>query len=70
MAVTISYGSDSMDVQLNGATVSTARERARGGLSVPGDAKVVVNGETRSDEYVLRDGDNVEFVKASGAKAA
>jgi hypothetical protein len=70
MAVTIRYGGNEANVDgLDGATLGTVRRRAEA-IDAPSGSKALVNGvERTSDEFCVRDGDEVEFVMAQGAKA-
>jgi addiction module HigA family antidote len=57
-----------MTAELAGRTVGEARKVLQQPLNIDPKATVYVNGEVADSERVLRDGDKLEFIKASGVK--
>lgn len=64
MPVTISFGVESKEEDLAGATVKQARESVAGTFGIPENAVPMVNGKPVEDEnHVLQDGDILKFDK-------
>lgn len=61
-------GVNTLDAGLAGKSVADVRSMLNQPLNIDPASKPVVNGETVSEDYVLEDGDELEFVKASGEK--
>lgn len=61
-------GVNNLDANLVGRSVSEIRNMLSQPLNIDAASKPVVNGETVNEDYVLEDGDELEFVKASGEK--
>jgi HTH-type transcriptional regulator/antitoxin HigA len=70
MSVTIIYGAnyDMENDALVGKTVSEMRGLLSGLLNIPTSATPKVNGESVDANYVLKDGDKLEFVRPGGQK--
>ena len=68
--VNVTFGVNDMNLDLAGTSLATAKNNLRGVLGLAGDEEVRVNGSTPPSEYILQDGDDVEFVKVSGSKGA
>lgn len=63
MPVTISYGADSKIADLEGLTAEQAREEYAAVFNIPTESNPVVNGEEVGNDYVLKEGDKIEFTK-------
>ena len=63
MPVTISFGVESKEEDLAGATVKQARESVAGTFGIPENAVSMVNGKPVDENYVLQDGDILKFDK-------
>ncbi len=69
--VSVKHGVNEVSVDnLTGRTVNCARGEVQGLLNIATDTPAVVNGSRVNGDYVIRDGDRVEFVKAAGTKGA
>lgn len=67
--VKIENGVNTLSLEgLEGRTVSSVRERVAQTLNVDPAAVPHVNGVSATASYVLKDGDTLEFIKASGTK--
>lgn len=70
MANQVLYGVNTLSASLEGRTVSAVRAMLSQALNIPADAQATVGGQAVAEDYILCDGDEVEFVKASGTKGA
>ena len=61
-------GVNTLDAGLAGKSVADVRNMLSQPLNIDPASKPVVDGETVCEDYVLADGDELEFVKASGEK--
>lgn len=61
-------GVNTLDANLAGRSVADVRGMLSQPLNIDQAAKPMVEGETVGEDYVLADGDELEFVKASGEK--
>lgn len=66
--IKIVSGVNTLDANLVGRSVSDVRNMLSQPLNIDVASRPVVNGETVEEDYVLEDGDELEFVKASGEK--
>ena len=69
-SVDISSGVNSMALDVAGQTVATVVDTVKSILNLDGEEEVKVNGSEADANYVVQDGDSIEFVKASGEKGA
>lgn len=53
---------------LNGRTVSDVRRTHSATLNIPTNATAFVDGEQVTNDYILEDGDELEFVRPAGTK--
>jgi hypothetical protein len=67
-AVEVSSGVNNMSLQLAGKTVGEVRTQLSSVLNIDGDYSAEVNGAAVNASHTLKDGDSLEFVKASGTK--
>ena len=68
MAVRIANGVNVLDANLAGNSVATVRNMLTQALNIDEEARTLVNGEEVAGDCILADGDELEFVKASGVK--
>ena len=69
MAVTLKFGANTLDIAVAGRTISDVREDYESPLGMSGDEQARLNNATTAEpDYVLQDGDVVEFVKPAGEK--
>jgi len=61
-------GVNTLDGGLAGKSVSEIRNMLSQPLNIDSSSKAVVDGEEVNEEYVLGEGQELEFVKASGEK--
>ena len=66
--VRVSCGAASDNFQVVGKTVTKVAEFLREALNIDEKAQPIVNGESVSPSYVLKEGDTVEYVKLAGKK--
>lgn len=66
--VTCMYGSSVENFSVAGQTVSTVRDSLKDSFNIPQDAVPFVNGDQVDGTYILRESDNLEFVKQAGTK--
>jgi hypothetical protein len=66
--IRVSCGAAAGDFTVCGKTVGAVSEFLREVLNIDRMAQGVVNGNTVDGSYVLKDGDNLEFLKAAGRK--
>lgn len=67
--VTASYGVHSVMVDAVGKTVGEVRAGTQQVLSIPENGTyAVVNGRKVSDDHVIGEGEQVEFIKEAGVK--
>jgi len=66
--IRVSCGAAAGDFNVCGKTVGAVSEFLREVLNIDRMAQGVVNGKTVDGSYVLKDGDNLEFLKAAGRK--
>jgi len=67
-AIQVSCGASSGKFPVIGKTVGAVAEFLREVLNVDRLAEGMVNGDKVSDSYVLKEGDNLEFLKPAGQK--
>ena len=71
MRVRVSYGASNLPeyfIDGDSATVQEVFDEISGGLNIPSNAEVFVNGSASNFNRSLSTGDHVEFKKASGTK--
>jgi len=61
-------GVNTLDANLAGRSVADVRGMLSQPLNIDQAAKPVVDGQNVSEDCILEDGDELEFVKASGEK--
>ena len=66
--IRVSCGAAAGDFSVCGKTVGAVSEFLREVLNIDRMAQGVVNGKTVDGGYVLKEGDNLEFLKAAGRK--
>jgi hypothetical protein len=66
--VSVMHGAASGDHPLAGHTVGAARAALGQAYNVPSDASAQIGGSQVEDDYVLRPGESVQFVKQAGVK--
>ena len=64
------YGPNSLNQNLNGKTVEEVTELLEDLFGLSGDETVKVNGVEADDDYVIEDGDTIEYVKSAGSKGS
>jgi hypothetical protein len=67
-SVQVSCGASSGEYPVIGKKVGAVAEFLREVLNVPSTPKMLVNGKEVASSYILKDTDNVEFMKPSGRK--
>jgi len=66
--IRVSCGASTGNFNVVGRSVSAVSEFLREVLNIDKMASGLVNGKTVNPEYVLRDGDSLEFIKPAGSK--
>jgi len=67
--IKVTCGANSQEFgDLEGKKVGKVRRDLAQAFNIPKDAKALVQGEQVEDNYVLRKGNHLEFVKAAGTK--
>jgi uncharacterized protein with beta-barrel porin domain len=66
--VKVTSGVNEMNLELVGQSTATVKHQLDTLLNLSGDEKIVVNGAEVAGDYILEDGDHLEFVKESGTK--
>lgn len=66
--VKISYGIHNLDAAIAGKSVSEVRQALKEPLNIDPRALALVNGRDVAASYVLKDGDQLEFVRLAGEK--
>jgi len=61
-------GANSQEVEVAGKSIGEVRKLLGETLNIPKDAKPVISGDNVSDNYVIKPGDTLEFIKPSGEK--
>lgn len=59
-------GANAQEAEIVGMTVEQARRALAEALNIPEDAQAIITGDNVQTDYVLRQGDVLEFVKKSG----
>lgn len=67
-AITVINGVNTLTAALAGQTVGNVRAMLIQALNIAPDATPVVSGTQVQEDYLLQDGDELEFVKPSGDK--
>jgi hypothetical protein len=68
--VKVIHGANDDEFEAVGATVSAVRANLVDAFNIPADALAFVDGEQVDNEYSLKAGETLEFVKAAGVKGA
>lgn len=69
MAVTVKFGANTLEIEANGRTVGSVRSDYESPLGMSGEEQARLNNAgTAEADYVLRNGDVIEFVKPAGEK--
>ena len=66
--VKISYGVHNLDAAIAGKSVSEVRQSLREPLNIDPRALALVNGRDVAASYILKQGDQLEFVRLAGEK--
>ena len=66
-ATRVVYGVNDLELDLAGRRITMVYTVLEQVLNIPRDASVTVNGGRVDDEYVVRPGDEIEFLKSAGA---
>jgi hypothetical protein len=66
--VKISYGVHNLEVAIAGKSVSEVRQALKEPLNIDPRALALVNGRDVAASYILKDGDQLEFVRLAGEK--
>lgn len=64
MSTRVTYGAESEEGNLAGKTVTEIRQLYENVFNIAPDAVALVNGKQMGEDYVVQDGDKVEFSKA------
>ena len=67
-ATRVVYGVNDLELDLAGRRITTVYTVLEQVLNIPREASVTVNGGRVDDEYVVRPGDEIEFLKSAGVK--
>ncbi len=68
--VKISYGVHSLEAAIAGKSVAEVRQALKEPLNIDPRALALVNGRDAAAAYVLKEGDQLEFVRLAGEKGA
>lgn len=69
MSVSLSSGANSAPaLEIAGQTVAQVRTQFAEAMSIPAGSRATVNGKAVEENYVLRDGDKLAFVKNTAEK--
>jgi hypothetical protein len=68
MSVRIVHGANEGCFEFAGQTVKQVHRVLRDAFNIPADAKAMVDGQGVGEDYMIRNGDNVEFVRILGQK--
>lgn len=66
--ITVSCGASSQDFPVVGKSIGYVTSILTDVLNIPVMAKILVNGSIVNSNYVLKDGDSVEYIKEGGKK--
>ncbi len=66
--VKISYGVHSLEATIAGKSVAEVRQALKEPLNIDPRALALVNGRDAAAAYVLKEGDQLEFVRLAGEK--
>jgi|GEM_PF-6300361 len=69
-SVDIVYGASDVPLPVAGETVAVVRDAVSSMLNIPRDAKAFIKGKPVVEDYVLQEGDRLEFLKPYGFKGA
>ena len=67
-ATRVVYGVNDLELDLAGRRIAAVYPVLEQVLNIPREAQVTVNGGPVDDEYVVRPGDEIEFLKNAGVK--
>jgi hypothetical protein len=68
--VRVSYGVHHLDAAIAGKSVGEVRQALKEPLNIDPRALALVNGRDVASSYVLKEGDQLEFVRLAGEKGA
>jgi hypothetical protein len=68
--VKISYGVHSLEVAIAGKTVGEVRQALKEPLNIDPRALALINGRDVAAAYILKEDDQLEFVRLAGEKGA
>jgi hypothetical protein len=66
--VKVSYGVHSLDAAIAGKSVGEVRQALKEPLNIDPRALALINGRDAAASYVLKEGDQLEFVRLAGEK--
>ena len=66
--IKVSYGVHSLEAAIAGKTVAEVRQALREPLNIDPRALALINGRDVAAAYVLKEGDQLEFVRLAGEK--
>ena len=67
-ATRVVYGVNDLELNLAGRRIAAVYPVLEQVLNIPREAQVTVNGGPVDDDYVVRPGDEIEFLKNAGVK--
>ena len=68
--VKVSYGVHNLEAAIAGKSVSEVRQSLKEPLNIAPRALALVNGRDVAASYILKQGDQLEFVRLAGEKGA
>lgn len=66
--VIVVCGANTQVLQMAGSTVGDARRRLADVMNIPPSAQALITGNAVPDDYMLREGERLEFVRPAGVK--
>jgi len=68
MSIKVVCGANTHEGEFVGMTVGEVRQQLKDVLNIADEAQTSVSGDVVKDDYVLKEGDNLEFIKKAGDK--
>lgn len=68
--VAVSFGVNKMNLEIAGQSLATVAHQLKSLLGLAGGETQKVNGREAANDYILKAGDRLEFVKVSGRKGS
>jgi hypothetical protein len=59
-------GANYEEAEVVGMTVAQAKRALMESLNIPEDSQAIISGDNVNTDYILREGDTLEFIKPSG----